>query len=73
MSTISRAVNAKVGQWEMEAILFCAAAGRKGLPFVVSKWANGRVMIAPAGARCNQAIDMPTFNRLKANDWKWSV
>lgn len=66
---LSTAVEATMNRWNIEAILFCAAHGRKGGQFEFNRWANGKVMAEVPGARANQAIPIETYIELHAADW----
>lgn len=67
---LKQAVSEKLNQWGREALLFCAAHGRKGGEFELNRWANGRVMAEVPGARCNQAISPEELAELRANGWR---
>ncbi len=66
---LKTAVAAKLSQWNREALLFCAAHGRKGGSFEINQWANGAIMVEVPGARCNQAVTLEDFAALKDSDW----
>lgn len=71
-------VDAKLCQWEMEALLFCAQHGRNGGTFSMFRWANGKVMAeaylgddehGAVHGRANQAITLEQLNELRRNNW----
>lgn len=73
---LSDAIMDKQLQWQKEAILFCAAHGKRGGKFDTFKWANGQMMAEPVledgkEALPNQCITVETLNQLRRNGWKW--
>lgn len=67
---LSVAVEFKLSQWNREALMFCAAHGRKGGRFNVSQWANGEWMAEVPNGRANQAIPLVALLDLIAKDFK---
>ena len=72
-------VEAKIEQWDREALMFCAQHGRNGGTFSTFLWANGKVMAeaylgedkyGAVHGRANQAITVEQLNELRRNGWK---
>lgn len=68
--TIASMVENTLNRWNLEALLFCAAHGKKGGKFELVQWANGAIMAQVPGARANQAITAADLDTLMHNGWK---
>jgi hypothetical protein len=69
---LNKMLERTAARWQVEAMLQCAAHGKRGGTFTVRPWANGRIMAEPEGGTANGAIPVEAFDKLRANGWTFT-
>ena len=70
MSQLSRMVEGKRAQWNLEAEMGFCRVGRDGGKLVRQLWANGSVMVGPEGGLPNRFIPLERAIELWRNGWR---